>query len=1275
MKSIHPNTRAIDGNDGVEGNEASVAKLAAKAPRATSATAGAAKNINTGVRTASMEEEGEGEAEVGANAMDAEDHQTAGNPDGPAAANRTDMHTAHGQRKRCGSIEWNKQESGNWRWSSELHGKDSELKKQKLGEVAGQSEPTESWTFHDAYCGIGGVSAGLKLAGGVCTGAFDQCARARKIYTERCGFEPHGAWGTFDSRSWAPADVLFSAPPCENVGQLIGRNGERQMWKQLKLVQEFKYKVVVVEVLLHFKKMHQGQVFRDFSQALAGLGYAVNCGILFAPDFASAAARRRVYLIGVRNDLHKEKGDFVLPVGRSRHHPLSSILEPEYFRRGVRVKTSSFNKLEQPKQRSKQCLRQLGEMSGTGPGRVVYSTQAPASSQTATGRGPGWTSGLYEINGTVSRLTVREVARLMQISDSVDMDEVEAVAKRHLGNTTPVGVSRGIGSKLEKYLSSDLVAARSKLQSEVGDGDSQRLYTLTPDGRELAKLLHEAKQASWKLCDAARAAVKALIPNQCCRLRELTSTQISKVRRGIEVFHRRRWLVLQKRRGDDEVQNMINAGVDAKTVRRARYTIQKALFLERMRAGNEEGPINLLWWNWQGPVPQELLKGYELPLQRQPPAVFADNYDSADVEKVWEEFARMTERRYMEGPFEKNDGKVYMTHPMAAVVKKGSDKLRIVIDMTATLLNDCLTAHRFILPQVSDVASRCYPGAWMTTCDLQDGFYGIEVRGEDRKYLGLRHPRTGKYYRYTRLAMGAACSPSAFSRLVAWAMREARNYEEFKVEEVIVNDTDPNMPRVYGVGKDGVPVATMSWFVDDGCIIAPTKERCAAAYRRLTWILESRLGWRICRRKTCGPAQRIEFCGLELDSIGKDVGGPCTRLSEERRQKCLASLRTFKSRYLWKGRAPRRDMASLVGELSFAANAIPAGRCFLARLYDAIHEKGEEKTGEATDYDREVRVSGAANLDVRWWETCLEEATCVRLWRTKGFALHRCWSDASNYGFAECIAVDETGEFPKMQFTHGVWPDAVAGFSSNWHELATIVHSIKTRFQQLRDSQIHYMTDNATAVRAVNTGTVDSVQLMELSRELKLLQAKGNIGIEAVHLPGTMMQLQGTDQASRSMPFMGMYSGQKGKHDLYSPKDWPLFELNGSIVLEIEQLRVDRTVDASAPALWYDEVELAGKDSFLHLRPCHVSGALEGLLEAQLRRADTSFTVIAPAVGTREWSKYLKHFRRKEIHKVYVQGLGEVKHWLLRFEAGDGLLPRGQGAEDEQQHGDVSDGE
>ena len=82
-----------------------------------------------------------------------------------------------------------------------------------------------------------------------------------------------------------------------------------------------------------------------------------------------------------------------------------------------------------------------------------------------------------------------------------------------------------------------------------------------------------------------------------------------------------------------------------------------------------------------------------------------------------------------------------MTHPIAAVAKKGSEKIRIVIDMSVTLLNECMVAQRFILPQVEDVAQRCYEGCFMMTCDLQDGFYGVEVRGEDRKYLGL-NPRT-----------------------------------------------------------------------------------------------------------------------------------------------------------------------------------------------------------------------------------------------------------------------------------------------------------------------------------------------------------------------------------------------------------------------------------------------------------------------------------------------------------------------------------------------------
>jgi hypothetical protein len=508
--------------------------------------------------------------------------------------------------------------------------------------------------------------------------------------------------------------------------------------------------------------------------------------------------------------------------------------------------------------------------------------------------------------------------------------------------------------------------------------------------------------------------------------------------------------------------------------------------------------------------------------------------------------------------------------------------------------------------------------------------------------------------------------------LVAWAVREAQQYPEFRVERVVVNDTDPCMPRVYGVAANGTPVASSSWFVDDGLIVAPTRESCVVAYTRLVWVLESRLGWRISSRKTVGPAQRLQFCGLELDTLGLDVGGACTRLPETRRARCLERVQDFLGTYGSRRRAPRREMASLVGELSFAANAIPAGRCFLARLYGAIHELDEAVRGDAADYDRHVVIRVTALLDLRWWVQCLEEAACVRLWRTGSFALHRCWSDASDYGFAESLAVEGEGEIPRMAFTHGVWPEAVAGFSSNWHELATIVHSIRTRLDELRGSSVHYMTDNTTAVKAVNSGVVRSPKLMQLSRELKLLQARGNIGIEAIHLPGRLMIVQGTDGASRQAPWLGMYSGRPGEHDTFSPLDWPCFELNGDIEGAVAALRSVSTVDMSDPARWLlPDTEVAGQDTFWHLRPCHAVVAMEIMLEAQLRLGlSTSFTVVVPQVGVRAWSRFLKHFRHKKVFEVHVAGLGAVKHWLLRFEEGDAMLPRKQRTAEGQEVGE-----
>lgn len=1149
-----------------------------------------------------------------------------------------------------------------WCWGVGYHGDGKDVALPDLMVEEGKTERLHRWTFHDGYCGIGGGTMGMEYAGGQCVGAFDKCVRARAVYAGHSGRVPGTRWE--DLLGGVGADVYYGAPPCEDK---LVNNGERQMWQQLALVRKHNYKVILIETVLHFKHMSNGLVYRDFVGELQACGYVVHSKLMFCPDFGSASARRRIMIVGLRRDVHTVTGDFSYPqkAKNAVHHPLSSILEFELFRKGVRVGNDGYEPLKKPKQANAHSLKQVGVMRGLGPGRAVYCPSSFATAQKAVGKGPGWTSGLYLINGTVSRLMVSEVAQLMQFDKEVQMDPVESVARRHLGNTVPVGLMRAMGIAVGRVLKcSDssnnhtIPVHDSNVRSGV-EASTRKNWTGNMIERMTAN--HEAKMVAWQAASAARAAVAmSQTATASSRWWEVSETVRDQLRRGARFLACRRWLKLQRLKGEEELRRMEEQGLDEPTLLLARATIKRAIQLEWYRGDTEDGPINLIWWNWSGPIPLELIEGVDIDLQAEPTAVFPDNYTTADCDKVWDEIARMNSRTYLKGPYETKDG-LHMTHPIGAVAKKGTTKLRIVIDMSITLLNAETRPPRFPLPTVEDAVEKAYPGCWFMTADLVDGFYGVAVKKAHQKYFGIKHPRTGKWYKFARLPMGFRPSPYFFCRLVAWAMREAQKYPEFKVERVVINDQNKLMPRLYGIGEDsGMPVATTTFFVDDSLIIAPTKERCQAAYDRLVWLLEARLGWRICSRKTKGPSQRIAFLGLEMDSVGKDVNGPCTRISAERREECLTLLQEFIKRWVPRRHANRREFATLVGKLSFCANAMPAGRCFLARCYRSIHESDEEDKGHAHHYDRTVPLRTPAILDLRWWQEALEVAPCVRYWKTGSFALHRCWSDASNYGLAESMVANAEGELPEMAFTHGVWPEALAGFSSNYHELATIVHAVKTRGEDIAGSNVHYHTDNTTAAKAVNTGSVRSPQLSALARELKYLQARWDVGIEALHLSGVLIQKQGADGASRSCPWLGMFGG-KGSSEDFSPMEWPCFRLRGEIVRDMNRFVTPSTVTMNDPQTWF-HTECAGIDTVWHLRPAHVARAMEVMMDAALRDPDhTSFTVVVPRVGMKKWSRYFKHFLYKQIYAMQVEGLGEVHHWVLRFEPGDGRRAKTQG--------------
>jgi site-specific DNA-cytosine methylase len=258
--------------------------------------------------------------------------------------------------KRCGG----RKAQGEWAWAKEYHGDGELVELPTLEVTTGTTKPRSYWTFHDAYCGIGNVQAGFELAGGKCTGAFDACSRARVVYDRRFGAKALDRLGMFELDQMGPADVYYGAPPCEGKAFGQGVREARQMWQQLQLVDKFQYKMRLFEVLSHFKRMEQGTVFRDFAVAMQSRGYQMHWKSLFCPDYGSAAARRRIVLVGIKDELHARGGEFRYPDPCSSHHPLYSVLEPDFFRRSVRVGNRGFVPLPEEKQKTKNCLRQVG---------------------------------------------------------------------------------------------------------------------------------------------------------------------------------------------------------------------------------------------------------------------------------------------------------------------------------------------------------------------------------------------------------------------------------------------------------------------------------------------------------------------------------------------------------------------------------------------------------------------------------------------------------------------------------------------------------------------------------------------------------------------------------------------------------------------------------------------------------------------------------------------------------------------------------------------------
>ncbi|MCK5125552.1 MAG: DNA cytosine methyltransferase [candidate division Zixibacteria bacterium] len=177
----------------------------------------------------------------------------------------------------------------------------------------------------DLFCGCGGATTGLKMAGFNVLGAVDIDSLAIETYTIN---HPEVSVWNKDITSLSPfilkkelnlkkgeLDLLTGCPPCQGFSVIRTLNGSKNisdsrnglLFNFLYYVELLKPKAVLFENVVGIKN---DEVFDLFKIMLGNLGYFYKTDILDANDFGVPQRRKRLILIGsTKNDVTFAKRD------------------------------------------------------------------------------------------------------------------------------------------------------------------------------------------------------------------------------------------------------------------------------------------------------------------------------------------------------------------------------------------------------------------------------------------------------------------------------------------------------------------------------------------------------------------------------------------------------------------------------------------------------------------------------------------------------------------------------------------------------------------------------------------------------------------------------------------------------------------------------------------------------------------------------------------------------------------------------------------------------
>ena len=255
------------------------------------------------------------------------------------------------------------------------------------------------------------------------------------------------------------ADIIIGGPPCQGFSLANPSRSfddpRNQLFKEYaRIIKEVKPKLFLMENVSGMATMNNGKVFELIKTELSNCGYKLHHKLLNSRDYGVPQNRRRMIIIGVRNDI-EYNFEFPQPThSEENFKTVGDVLINKKIPKNCQNHT--FSKLTELNLERIKHIPEGGSMKDC-PTELQNNSDLNRSMRRLSRKKASYTivhnnCDHYYHPIENRRITIREMARIQQYPDGFIFSGSKSEQSRQVGNSVPIGLGKALATSIHQFI-------------------------------------------------------------------------------------------------------------------------------------------------------------------------------------------------------------------------------------------------------------------------------------------------------------------------------------------------------------------------------------------------------------------------------------------------------------------------------------------------------------------------------------------------------------------------------------------------------------------------------------------------------------------------------------------------------------------------------------------------------------------------------------------------------------------------------------------------------